>query len=364
MKILILGVNGFIGSNLTSAILRTTDWEVYGMDMFSDKLGSAVDHPRFHFVEGDLTINKEWVTYHVKKCDVCLPLIAIATPATYVQDPLRVFRLDFEENLEVIRQCAKYNTRVLFPSTSEVYGMCSDESFDPENSNLVYGPIHKERWIYACAKQLLDRVIYAMGKHENLRYTLFRPFNWVGPGLDSIHSEKEGSSRVVTQFLGHLLRGESIRLVDGGSQRRCFTAISDGIDALMRIIANNNGCADGKIFNLGNPENDLSVRELAMQLKAIAQENQEVATAVTACSIEDVSAQKYYGDGYQDMSKRKPDIRNTTNHLGWTPKVSTETMLRTTVAYYINEFMSRERSVYDYHLRTNPATESVAPALV
>ena len=360
MKILILGVNGFIGSNLTSAILRDTDWEVYGMDMAADKLGTAVNHPRFHFLEGDLTINKEWVSYHIKKCDVCLPLVAIATPATYVQDPLRVFHLDFEENLAVVRQCAVHDTRVLFPSTSEVYGMCEDESFDPENSNLVYGPIHKERWIYACAKQLLDRVIFAMGKHEKLRFTLFRPFNWVGPGLDSIHSEKEGSSRVVTQFLGHLLRGENIQLVDGGQQRRCFTAIGDGIDALMRIIANRDGCADGRILNLGNPNNDLSVRELALTLKNIASGYPEVAAAVARCQLQDVTATTYYGVGYQDMSKRKPDISGTTAALGWTPQVDTAQMLQATVAYSINEFLSRERSVYDYHLRTAAAAESCA----
>jgi nucleoside-diphosphate-sugar epimerase len=351
MKILILGVNGFIGSNLTTALLRDTDWEVYGMDMGSDKLGTAVKHPRFHFLEGDITINKEWIAYHVKKCDVCLPLVAIATPATYVQDPLRVFNLDFEENLSIIRQCAKYGTRVLFPSTSEVYGMCPDESFNPETSNLVYGPIHKERWIYACAKQLLDRVIFAMGKHEQLAFTLFRPFNWVGPGLDSIHSEKEGSSRVVTQFLGHLLRGEDIRLVDGGAQRRCFTDISDGIDALMRIIANKDGAADGRIFNLGNPDNDLSVRELATKLRDSALKHAEVKAKVAASRFEEVTSKDYYGDGYQDMSKRKPDISGLTAALGWTPRVKADAMLERTVAYYVNEFLSRESSVYDYHLK-------------
>jgi len=351
MKILILGVNGFIGSNLTSAILSTTDWEVYGMDMASDKLGSAVKHPRFHFLEGDLTINKEWVAYHVKKCDVCLPLIAIATPATYVQDPLRVFKLDFEENLAVIRQCAQYDTRVIFPSTSEVYGMCPDADFDPQTSALVYGPIHKERWIYACAKQLLDRVIYAMGKHENLAFTLFRPFNWVGPGLDSIHSEKEGSSRVVTQFLGHLFRGENIQLVDGGEQHRCFTAVDDGIDALMRIIANKNGCADGKIFNIGNPDNDLSVKELAHRLQEITRDYPEMRAAVEKSQITTVSAVEYYGSGYQDMTKRKPDITNTTAALGWRPTIATQRMLEATVAYSVLEFQSGSRSVYDYNLQ-------------
>ncbi len=351
MRILILGVNGFIGSNLTHAILTRTDWEIYGMDMASDKLGTATNHPRFHFIDGDITINKEWIAYHVKKCDVCLPLVAIATPATYVSDPLRVFSLDFEENLSIVRQCAKHGTRVLFPSTSEVYGMCADESFDPETSNLVYGPIHKERWIYACAKQLLDRVIWAMGKHDGLEFTLFRPFNWVGPGLDSIHSEKEGSSRVVTQFLGHLLRGEVIRLVDGGDQRRCFTDVADGIDALMRIIANPGGVANGKIYNLGNPANDLSVKELAEKLVAIAGTHNEVAATVAKARIETTTSTEYYGDGYQDMQRRKPVIANLTADLGWTPQVDADAMLKRTVSYYVNEFLHREASVYDYHQR-------------
>ncbi len=350
MKILILGVNGFIGSNLTTAILRDTDWEVYGMDMGSDKLGTAVKHPRFTFLEGDITINKEWIAYHVKKCDVCLPLVAIATPATYVQDPLRVFNLDFEENLSIIRQCAKYRTRVLFPSTSEVYGMCPDESFNPETSNLVYGPIHKERWIYACAKQLLDRVIFAMGKHEKLAFTLFRPFNWVGPGLDSIHSEKEGSSRVVTQFLGHLLRGENIRLVDGGAQRRCFTDVADGIDALMRILANKDNVANAKTYNIGNPDNDLSIRELAERLIVILKEFPEAREIVSRATLVDTSSGQYYGAGYQDMNRRKPSVKNTEAELGWKLTVGCDEMLRRTVTYYVREFFTRERSVYDYHV--------------
>ena len=106
---------------------------------------------------------------------------------------------------------------MIFPSTSEVYGMCRDAEFDPENSELVLGPINKPRWIYSCAKQLMDRVIYAYGQQEGLDYTLFRPFNWIGAGLDSINTAKEGSSRVITQFLGHIVRGEPIKLVDGGA---------------------------------------------------------------------------------------------------------------------------------------------------
>ena len=109
MNILILGVNGFIGNALTRRILATTDWDVYGMDLSASKLEHSLEHERFHFLEGDITINKEWIEYHIKKCDVVLPLVAIATPAVYVKEPLRVFELDFEENLRVIRQCVKYH---------------------------------------------------------------------------------------------------------------------------------------------------------------------------------------------------------------------------------------------------------------
>ncbi|MBI3547186.1 MAG: bifunctional UDP-4-keto-pentose/UDP-xylose synthase, partial [Gammaproteobacteria bacterium] len=225
LKVLILGVNGFIGNSLTERILRDTDWEVYGMDMGQDKLGDCLGNQRFHYVEGDITINKEWIEYHIKKCDVVLPLVAIATPATYVLDPLRVFELDFEANLEIVRQCVRYKKRVLFPSTSEVYGMSTDSEFDEENTSLVLGPIHKQRWIYSCSKQLLDRVIFAYGMKDGLKFTLFRPFNWIGPKLDNILEPKEGSSRVLTQFIGNILRGRDIQLVDGGAQRRSFTYI-------------------------------------------------------------------------------------------------------------------------------------------
>ena len=80
---------------------------------------------RFHFFEGDITINREWIEYHIKKCDTVLPLVAIATPATYVREPLRVFELDFEANLPIVRACVRHKKRIVFPSTSEVYGMCA-----------------------------------------------------------------------------------------------------------------------------------------------------------------------------------------------------------------------------------------------
>ncbi|TND02384.1 MAG: NAD-dependent epimerase/dehydratase family protein [Rhodocyclaceae bacterium] len=322
-KILILGVNGFIGHHLSQRILNTTDWEVYGMDMNSERVTELMQNPRFHFFEGDIMINKEWIEYHVKKCDVILPLVAIATPATYVKEPLRVFELDFEANLPIIRQAVKYKKRVIFPSTSEVYGMCQDPEFDPENSNLVLGPINKPRWIYSCAKQMMDRVIHAYGQQEGLQYTLFRPFNWIGPGLDSIHTPKEGSSRVITQFLGHIVRG--------------FTYVSDGIDALMKIIDNKGGVANGKIYNIGNPKNNYSIRELATLMLDLAKQYPEYAESVAKVKVLETTSGEYYGKGYQDTQHRVPKITNTMADLDWTPKVAFEDALRSIFEAYRND---------------------------
>ena len=310
LKVLILGVNGFIGSSLTERILRDTDWDVFGMDIGQDKIGEVLENPRFHYVEGDIRINREWIEYHVSKCDVVLPLVAIATPATYVQDPLRVFELDFEANLDIVRKCVRYRKRVVFPSTSEVYGMSADSEFDEDQSNLVLGPIEKQRWIYSCSKQLLDRVIYAYGQQQGLRFTLFRPFNWIGPKLDNILEPKEGSSRVLTQFIGNILRGQNISLVDGGAQQRSFTYIDDGVDALMRIIENRDGRADGRIFNIGNPRNNVSVRELAQLLLELVASYDAYASMAAKVKLVDVSSDQYYGKGYQDVQMRVPSVRN------------------------------------------------------
>src|SRR5207245_707464 len=206
------------------------------------------------------------------------------------------------------------------PSTSEVYGMSPDRDFDPEQSPLVYGPIHRQRWIYACSKQLMDRVIWAYGQQEGLDFTLFRPFNWIGAGLDSISTPKEGSSRVVTQFFGHIVRGERIQLVDGGKQKRAFTYVEDGLDALMAIIANRGGIASGKIYNIGNPRNNLSVRELATAMVDLALEYPEYRDAARKVRIVRTSAERYYGRGYQDMQNRVPNIVATKRDLGFRPR--------------------------------------------
>jgi nucleoside-diphosphate-sugar epimerase len=336
MNILILGANGFIGSHLSEAILTQTDWSIFAIDLAQDKLEQCLQHEQFQFFLGDITKQKEWVIEHIKKCDVVLPLVAIATPAAYVQNPLSVFELDFEANLAIIRQCAEWGKRIIFPSTSEVYGMCPDLEFDEEVSNLVTGPIHKERWIYSTSKQLLDRVIYAYGKHQQLAYTLFRPFNWYGPKLDNIFNPQPGGSRVLTQFIGNILRGEDIMLVGGGAQQRCFTYIEDGIAALLKIIENKDNAAHQQIFNIGNPEENISIRALAEHLIKLIKVYPQYAITASKTSLVNVDAEKYYGTGYQDVQLRVPAIRRAQQHLNWQPVINLATGLRKTLDFYLS----------------------------
>lgn len=336
MKVLILGANGFIGSHLSETILAKTNWQIHAMDLTQDKLNNCLGHERFALTIGDMTKEKNWISQKIQQCDVVLPLVAVATPALYVQDPLRVFELDFEANLDIVRQCAEHKKRIVFPSTSEVYGMCPDTEFDEEKSHLVTGPISKERWIYSTSKQLMDRVIYAYGNHKGLSYALFRPFNWYGPRLDNVFNPKPGGSRVLTQFIGNILRGENINLVNGGAQQRCFTYIDDGIDALMRIIENKNDSAHNRIFNVGNPVENISIRQLAETLvRFITDYYPKHADQAKAVKLIDVDAKNYYGEGYQDVSLRVPSIRHASEYLNWSPKVNMEEGLRKTLDFYL-----------------------------
>ncbi|MDU7199180.1 MAG: bifunctional UDP-4-amino-4-deoxy-L-arabinose formyltransferase/UDP-glucuronic acid oxidase ArnA, partial [Enterobacteriaceae bacterium] len=334
-RVLILGVNGFIGNHLTERLLQDDNYEIYGLDIGSDAISRFLDCPRFHFVEGDISIHSEWIEYHIKKCDVVLPLVAIATPIEYTRNPLRVFELDFEENLKIIRDCVKYNKRIIFPSTSEVYGMCTDANFDEDTSNLVVGPINKQRWIYSVSKQLLDRVIWAYGDKTGLKFTLFRPFNWMGPRLDNLNAARIGSSRAITQLILNLVEGSPIKLIEGGKQKRCFTDISDGIEALFRIIENKDGRCDGQIINIGNPDNEASIKELAEMLLDCFERHPLRDRFPPFAGFREVESSDYYGKGYQDVEHRKPSIRNAKRCLDWQPTVEMHQTVEETLDFFL-----------------------------
>jgi len=340
-KVFILGVNGFIGNVIAEKLLQNGNYEVSGIDKNSNNIKRLFEYKDFHFKKGDIKSQRRWLENEITKNDIILPLIALVTPIEYVRRPLSVFEIDFEENLKIIRYCVKYGKRLIFPSTSEVYGVCDDKIFDENNSFFKLGPVKMQRWIYSCCKQLLERVIWAYGKENNLNWTIFRPFNWIGPRLDSLESAHLKSSRVITQFILNLVEGTPMLLVDGGKQKRCFTDISDGVECLFRIIENNNNNCHGEIFNIGNPNNETNIKELTKILINKFNHHPMRNKFPPSAGIKNISGNDYYGVGYQDILHRKPLIDNARNLLEWNPSVQISESVEKTLDYFLAQALTK-----------------------
>lgn len=334
-NLLVVGAGGFIGASLLHRLVRTKpNWVIKGLDPFLDRVESLSSHPNLELKDGTMESEARWLAQAISEADIVLPLAAIADPRLYVADPLKVFALDFEANLHIVRQCVAAKTRLIFPSTSEVYGMASDMPFDEEKTNFVQGPIHKERWIYSASKQLLDRVIYAYGRHEDFDYTVFRPFNWIGSFLDHLDLESGGRGRVLVQFLGQILKGQDMKIAGDGSQKRCFTDIEDALDALVVILEKPAICRR-EILNIGNPSNEFCIRDFGERLHQIVCAHPLAPAVARKAKIVCEDANRVFGPGYQDLQRRVPAVEKAQKLLGWTPRVSLDESLSKIVDYHL-----------------------------
>lgn len=280
--------------------------------------------------------------------DLTINLAAICTPADYNTRPLDTIYSNFIDALPVVKYCSENGKRLIHFSTCEVYGKTIG-SFLPKESPLrqdpayymlsedsspcIFGPIEKQRWSYACAKQLIERLIYGEGAENGLEFTIVRPFNWIGPRMDfipGIDGPSEGVPRVLACFSNALLRRQQLKLVDGGQSQRTFIFIKDAIEAVLLMIENP-ARANGHIFNVGNPNNEVTVRQLAeMMTQVYSKVNGEPPLEVPTV---DVSSKEFYGEGYDDSDKRIPDMTIINRQLGWNPKTSLWDLLESTLTY-------------------------------
>lgn len=332
MKILVTGINGFIGSHFLDYALANTDWEIVGVDISDSYVSRYAGNGRFSFYKLDISGDDGLLRSLLSKSDIAILLAGIARPAEYMTHPMKVFELDFEYNYRMVKMCADAGVRIIFPSTSETYGIGSGEPMNEGKTNLVLGPICETRWIYSNAKQMMDRVIFALGQERGLRFTIIRPFNWTGPRLDSFAHAEQHQARVITQMIYDTLYRHEIILAGEGEQRRSFTWIGDGIEAVAALIkAGDAAC--GRIFNIGNPENNCSIREFAGKLLAVMKEFPETADAANHTVVRTQTYDSFYGRNYADSLNRIPDISNICAVTGWHPTASTDDIIRRTVAY-------------------------------
>ena len=351
MNILNLGGGGFIGSHLTKRLLDEGH-SVTAVDLWTDKVGELLDHPRLTFVQRDIRSPEFNIDPFVEQADLVIDLIAYANPGLYLRIPIEVFRLNFQENLMIAEACVRHQKRLIQFSTCEVYGRTAatlkharladpedpiHATFSEDESEFILGPVNRHRWIYACSKQLLERVLHAYGLEAGFNYTIVRPFNFIGPKIDFLQSEQEGIPRVFSFFMDALIRGTTMQLVDGGEQRRCYTYIDDAIEGTYRIVENRGGVCDRQIFNLGSPYNEISIRQLAETMREIYAE-QFRDPAIPLPDIVSVPGETFYGKGYDDSNRRIPDIAKARNLLGWEPVWPLRKMLEATMSYYVHEY--------------------------
>ena len=350
MRILALGAAGFIGSHLTYRLL-TEGHTVTAVDLETGKVTDFIDHPNLTFLKQDIRA-KDWdLERLVSDSDLVIDLIAYANPGLYIKIPLEVFRLNFTENLKIAEACVRHNKRLIQFSTCEVYGRTAASlphaklenpedpihaTFSEDTSEYILGPVSKHRWIYSSAKQLLERVLHAYGIEQGFNYTIIRPFNFIGPKIDFLLHEKDGIPRVFSFFMDALLNGTQMKLVDGGTARRCYTYIDDAVECSYRIVENPHGVCDRQIFNIGSPNNEISIRHMAETMRDIYAGKYRN-PAVKLPEIISVAAEEFYGIGYEDSDRRIPDITKARTLLGWQPKWSMYDILDTTMRYYVEQ---------------------------
>jgi UDP-apiose/xylose synthase len=225
----------------------------------------------------------------------------------------------------------------LLGDSSNVSGQAPD-IFREDHTQMIVGPVQAQRWCYAVAKQLYERTLYAWGMQKGLKYSIIRPFNFIGPQMDYIPGvDGEGVPRVLACFMKALLSNTPLKLVDGGMSKRCFTYIDDAVDAVAALLRNPE-MSRNQIFNIGNPSNEITIKDLAHLMIALYNELTVDIPHQKENVVENVSSLEFYGEGYEDSDRRIPDISKAMRLLGWNPKVNLETALRKTIQAYVAQY--------------------------
>jgi UDP-glucose 4-epimerase len=314
MKVLITGGGGFVGSHLSDAFVARGD-EVFVLDNGSvAKVRHLMGRPEFHYVR-DSVFDLEILEGLIAKADLVYHLAAVVGVEHYVGDPFEVLNVNVNGTQSVLKLAFKHQKKVVFSSTSEVYGRNPKVPWS-EDDDRVLGSTRIDRWCYSTSKAVGEHFCFAYHS-MGLPVTVVRYFNVYGPRLDQLDV-----GRVITIFLGQALRGEPLTVIGDGRQTRCFTYIDDAVRAT--VAAGLAPGTDGEAFNIGT-DVESTVLELAEQI---------IAVTGSTSRIEFVPQATVYGTSYEDIGRRVPDTAKMHRVLGVRAETPLSEGLRRTVEWF------------------------------
>ncbi|MBR2872710.1 MAG: GDP-mannose 4,6-dehydratase [Lentisphaeria bacterium] len=311
MKILVTGGAGFIGSHLTEKLLKSGN-SVVVADNFSTgniaNLDAVKDDPKLQIVELDVAEDKDAVRQLVKESDVVIHLAAAVGVELVVNEPARTISTNVRGTENVLLPAVEFDKRIIAASTSEVYGKSTKEKFSESDDLLIGSPEHS-RWSYACSKLLDEFYLTALVQTANLRGTVTRFFNTVGPRQTGMYG------MVLPRFVRAALRNEDIPVYGDGNQSRCFCHVYDVLRALAALIDDER--TYGQVYNIGS-QHLVTIRELAELV---------IARTGSSSNIKVIPYEKAYAKGFEDMRRRMPDTDKIRALNNWQPEKSLEDII-------------------------------------
>lgn len=310
MHVLITGGAGFIGSHLAEELLRRGH-TVHALDDLSTGSMANLRHlreePRFSYTIDSCHENRV-VAELVDDADYVYHLAAAVGVQLIVDSPVRTLETNVHTTEIVLAQAGKKRKPVFVASTSEVYGKSTQIPFR-EDGDMVMGATTRGRWAYACSKALDEFLAIAYHHERSLPTIVGRLFNTVGPRQTGRYG------MVIPTFVRQALAGQPISVFGSGEQRRCFCHVRDVVVALAELATRDD--LYGEVFNIGATE-EVSILELAQRVHDAAGSDSEIVF---------IPYDEAYGEGFEDMSRRVPDISKIEAAIGWRPTATLDQIL-------------------------------------
>jgi UDP-glucose 4-epimerase len=255
----------------------------------------------------------------VKRTDKVIHLAALVGVLNIVKKPLSGLRTNVLGSEIVIRNCADHSRPIILTSSSEIYGKNDSNSLN-ELSDRVIGIPQKTRWTYSDSKAIEEAFALAYHKEHGLPVKIVRLFNTVGPGQSGEYG------MVLPRFFNAALMNRDVEVYGSGSQTRCFMHVEDAVSGICKMLATDN--FSGEVFNLGSPE-EISIKNLAMKIIDLTKSDSKIIHK---------NHEQIYGQNFEDMEKRIPDINKAKSLLNWYPMKNLDNILS---------------DMYEYELKNN-----------